>query len=165
MKLLPMILPVLVGSQVKVVSLALVHLSHASPNLVETSRRQLATASAKAAPRPSSSLVLVKGRNLVRPLTVTRSFFHTTRALAGATSASAISSAAPAIASAGNRAFQTMTSPDTRITEFIGLAARAAVAPGDGRTLRQKGRACPLCRAAVHGEIFVAATPTSPVAR
>src|SRR5262245_29036065 len=115
MKLLPMILPLLVGAQVKLPSLALDHRSHASPNRVETSRRQLAMASAMAEPRPSSSLALVQGRNLARPLTVITSLLHSSCAPAGATKASARASAAPASASAGNRAFQTMGIP--RYTE------------------------------------------------
>jgi hypothetical protein len=76
MKLLPMTFPVLVASHVKVVFVALDHVPHFAPNLVPTSRSQFATASAMAAPRPSNSFVLVKGRNFARPLMLTTSSLH-----------------------------------------------------------------------------------------
>ena len=71
MKLLPMIFPLLVGAHSKLVPLALDHVSHWSPYFSRTSFCQFTTASAMAEPRPSSSFVLVKGRNLPLPEAVT----------------------------------------------------------------------------------------------
>src|SRR5262245_676807 len=105
MKLEPMILPDLVGAQSKVLSLASSHFFRLSPSVDATSRSQVVTASAKAEPRPSSSLVLVKGRNLPRPEAVTYSTLQSSPcALTGSTVAPTIRSAAPAAAPPSTRA-------------------------------------------------------------
>src|SRR5262245_26454514 len=104
MKLLPMSLPLVVGAQGTVVSLAVDHAFRCWPNLAPTSRCQFATASAMAAPRPSNSLVLLKGLNFARPAAVKGSPLHDAPcALAGSISMPGIISIAHAAASLRNR--------------------------------------------------------------